>query len=355
METILWITLSLLPQVGARTLIKLLQKYQTPENILQNREFLPEKARCYLENSELKKKVEQHLAWLEKTNNGLITLADADYPTALLETHSPPVILFYKGNRQQLSYPQLAMVGTRHPSHDGKKTAYTFAKTLADHQVSIISGLANGIDTAAHQGALCGAAKTIAVVATGLDRVYPSGNHALAHQIAQEGLLLSEFPLGTPALPQRFPQRNRIISGLSKGCLVVEASLNSGSLITARLAAEEGRDVFAVPGSIYAEQSRGCHRLLREGAMLVETVEDILSTWHVSMPVLTPVDNSTTWTQLPKEAQALMQHMTSAPIAFDVLCQQLNLTAETLSAMLLTLELDGHVAALPGGFYQRRS
>lgn len=241
-------------------------------------------------------------------------------------------------------------------SEQGKKTAHVFANQLADQGISIVSGLALGIDTAAHQGALCGAAKTIAVVATGLDRVYPSGNHNLAHQIAQEGLLLSEFPLGTPALPQRFPQRNRIISGLSTGCLVVEASVNSGSLITARFALEEGREVFAIPGSIYNPQARGCHQLLREGATLVETIDDVLQALQFPAVQPTTVDNSSnSWDILPPLAQQLLQQIGTQTIAFDSLCQQLNLTAETLSAMLLTLELDGHVAALPGGFYQRRS
>ncbi len=220
--------------------------------------------------------VQAALEWAQQPDCHLLTLDDADYPARLAEAGSAPLILFARGKRELLARPMLAMVGSRHASEEGMHTAHSFAAELAGRGLTIVSGLAQGIDTATHRGALTGKGSTIAVTGTGIDRVFPADNHALARDIAAQGLVLSEFPLGTKPESANFPRRNRIIAGLSSGCLVVEASVRSGSLITARLALEAGREVMAIPGSIHSAQARGCHKLIKEGAKLVETVEDVL-------------------------------------------------------------------------------
>ena len=214
--------------------------------------------------------------WLQDSNNRIVTLADSDYPQALLNISDPPLLLYVKGRAELLNRPTIAMVGSRHATPQGIHNAEAFAKTLSDAGYCIISGMAHGIDAAAHRGALKGISGSIAVIGTGMDKVYPSANRELAHMLASQGVLVSEFPLGTAPLGSNFPRRNRLISGMSLGCLVVEATLQSGSLITARLALEQGREVFAIPGSIHAPQSRGCHSLLKQGAKLVENAQDIL-------------------------------------------------------------------------------
>ena len=225
--------------------------------------------------------------------------------------------------------------------------AEAFAKSLSDAGLCIISGMAHGIDSAAHRGALRGQGCSIAVVGTGLDKVYPAANRDLAHVLAQQGTLVSEFPLGTPPLAANFPRRNRLISGMSLGCLVVEASLQSGSLITARLALEQGRDVFAIPGSIHAPQSKGCHALLKQGAKLVEAAQDILEELGGMLiaPAQTPASEGSD--------AALFEYLGFDPVDVDTLSVRSGLTVSQLSAMLLTLELGGRICVLPGGLYQR--
>ena len=295
-----------------------------------------------------------HLEWLQQPNHHLVTLADAAYPPALLETADPPAVLFVLGRLDLLRQQSLAIVGSRSASRRGAEDAQGFARALSDAGLVIVSGLALGIDAAAHRGALEGTASTIAVVGTGLDRVYPARNRDLAYQIGSQGALVSEFPLGTPPLPGNFPRRNRIISGLARGCLVVEAALESGSLITARFALEQGRDVFAVPGSIHSPQSKGCHWLIKQGAKLVESAQDVLEELRLAPAASeAPPATSPARTGTP-EAQKLLDALDFEPFDLDAACAAGNLTPDAASAILLLLELDGFVDRLPGGAFQRR-
>lgn len=284
--------------------------------------------------------------WLAAPGNSLMTLADADYPPALLEIPDPPALLYCKGRRDWLQAPGFGIVGSRNATPQGARDAEAFAHALSDAGLTIVSGLALGIDAAAHRGGLLGAGSSIAIVGTGLDRVYPARNQALAHQIAERGLIVSEFPLGTPPLPANFPRRNRLISGLSRGVLVVEAAPGSGSLITARVAAEQGREVFAIPGSIHSPLSRGCHALIKQGAKLVESAADILDELAWQHRLSPP--------QFAESARdPVLDALGDTPMALDTLVQTTGLTLDTLSAKLLTLELEGRIAQLPGGRYQK--
>jgi DNA processing protein len=328
---------------------------------------------------ELDALIERTQAWLTHANDRhVLVLGDAHYPAALLESPDPPLLLYAVGQLRLLQRPALAIVGSRHPTAQGNETARSFAKALGATGITVVSGLAAGIDAAAHEGALDaldksagdgsdhrepGAGSTIAVVGTGLDRIYPRSNRELALRIAERGLLLSEFSLGTPPLAQNFPQRNRIIAGLSLGTLVVEAALQSGSLITARLASEAGREVFAVPGSIHAPQSRGCHALIKQGAKLVEEMADILvelrlaqapngtrptdtdaSAGALSMPTQLPLDDSD---------DTVLNALGWSAATLDVLQLRTGLSGSDLVVRLLTLELEGSVARLPGELFQR--
>ncbi len=284
--------------------------------------------------------------WLNDPLNHVITLADADYPQQLLNLSDPPVMFYAKGRRELLNQPALAIVGSRHATPQGVSNAEAFAYAISSAGLCIVSGLAHGIDAAAHRGGLRGKGSSIAVVGTGLDKVYPAANRQLAHQLAHEGIIVSEFALGTPPMAANFPRRNRIISGLSLGCLVVEASLQSGSLITARTALEQGREVFAIPGSIHSPQAKGCHHLIKQGAKLAESAQDVLEELgHI-------ITGGETTKNTPAE-HPLFAHMGFDPIDINTLCQLSGLSVEALSASLLQLELDGIVAPLPGGLYQR--
>jgi DNA processing protein len=291
-------------------------------------------------------------AWLaDGPRRRLVALGDADYPAELLNTADPPLLLYAQGRLELLNRPALAVVGSRNPTAQGADNARAFARHLAEAGYTIVSGLALGIDGAAHDGALAadgGTGSTIAVVGTGLDRVYPSRHRGLAHRIAEAGLLLSEFDLGTPPLQANFPQRNRLIAGLAQGTLVVEAALASGSLITARFAAEAGREVFAIPGSIHSPQSRGCHALIREGAKLVESAGDILNELRPA------TRTSHAATDTPSAHEPLLEALGHDPATLDALVARTGWPAERLAGRLLELELDGAVARLPGGLYQRR-
>ncbi len=288
------------------------------------------------------------LTWLSDSNNHIVTLADSDYPQTLLNISDPPFLLYAKGNLALLNQAAIAVVGSRYATPQGANNAEAFAKALSAAGLCVISGLAHGIDAAAHRGGLAERASSIAVVGTGLDKVYPAANRGLAHELAQHGLLLSEFALATPPLASNFPRRNRIISGLSLGCLVVEASLQSGSLITARLAMEQGRDVFSIPGSIHSPQSKGCHALIKQGAKLVESAQDVLEELSGRIPNAAPRMAANASDDSP-----LLPHLGYDATDIETLSQRSGLTVGELSAMLLTLELEGIVCTLPGGLYQR--
>ena len=296
--------------------------------------------------------LEQTSRWLDHPDHHLIAWDDADYPGALLELGEAPPALFHIGRRELLARPALAIVGSRHATPQGRETARDFAHALASAGFTVVSGLALGIDAAAHEGALGTAASTLAVVGTGLDRVYPARNRDLAMRIASDGALLSEYLPGTPPRKEHFPQRNRLISGLARGVLVVEATLSSGSLITARLAGEQGRDVFAIPGSIHSPFAKGCHKLIREGAKLVETANDVLDE-------LVPTRVNTNGAAQPASdeptahAHPVLDAMGYDPVSVDALVARTHCAPESITADLVTLELAGEIAPLPGGYWQR--
>lgn len=282
---------------------------------------------------------------------------DPEYPEVLRHIHGPPPVLYCRGDINALNRPCLAMVGSRHASRDGLNHARRFAQALAEGGFSVVSGLALGIDGAAHKGALEGGGATVGILANGVDRPYPRRHEPLAHDMLQAGgLLVSELPPGTPARSHLFPQRNRLISGLCRGVLVVEAGLRSGSLITARLAMEQGREVFAIPGSIHQPSVRGCHRLIREGAVLVETVEDIVSELGVweSLPAGTGPQADTTPAHLDESSRRVLEAVTYEPVDSDSLCRATGMAAADLLQAVLLLEMEGLVETTPGG-YRRRS
>ena len=296
-------------------------------------------------------------AWLDQDpeHRQVVTLGDPAYPAALLAIEDPPLMLYRLGRLQDPPPRALAIVGSRNPTPQGLRDARRFAHAFAQAQVTVVSGLALGIDGAAHEGALEGAAAdaiaTIAVVGTGLDRVYPRQHLKLAHRIAEHGQIVSEYPLGTPPLPMNFPRRNRLIAALGQGTLVVEAALQSGSLITARLAAEQGKEVFAIPGSIHAPQSRGCHALLRQGAKLVESAQDVLEDLRLVLPAQSAPAAS--GDEAPEGESPLLEAMGHAPVSLDALIARTGIPAPLLQAQLLELELAGQVARMPGGLFQR--
>jgi len=292
-------------------------------------------------------------AWLAEPGHGLLALDDADYPPRLLATADPPLLLWLQGRRELLTAPCIAVVGSRNPTAQGADNARAFARALAQGGHAIVSGLALGIDAAAHEGALDAGGATIAVVGTGLDQVYPRRNTGLAERIlAGNGLIVSEYSLGTPVLQPNFTRRNRIIAGLSLGCLVVEAAVQSGSLITARLAVEAGRAVFAIPGSIHSPQSRGCHALIRQGAKLVESAQDVQE--ELPPPGRMPTPAPAEVEEAPHAQQALLEAMGYDPVSLDALMARCGWPAPELSAALLELELDGRIARLAGQLFQRR-
>ena len=370
-----WLRLLATPGVGSGTARRLLARFGLPGAIFAQPAaslehcVSPAVAQALLQPpDDLAPLLESTTRWLAEaappgTRRHIVTLGDPDYPALLLETADPPVLLYLLGAERWFSgagtqlrlrawpMPALAVVGSRNPTPQGRQNAQAFARELAGRGFCIVSGLALGIDAAAHEGALEHADAptpcTIAVVGTGLDRVYPRANHALAQRIAAQGLIVSEYPLGTPPLGSNFPKRNRIISGLAQGTLVIEAATESGSLVTARLASEQGREVFAIPGSIHAPQSRGCHALIRQGAKLVESVDDILEEWATpaSPPPPTPA--------APEPADALLAQMGYEAVHLDELGARTGLDTARLQARLLELELQGLVARMPGGWFQR--
>lgn len=348
-----WITLTQIPGLGGEGLRKLLLAFGSPEAIfklnsgtLQN--YVKPAVAKAITSGINQEAVDEVFDWLSDPLNGVLTIDDPDYPQLLLNTADPPLLLYLKGRRELLNRPALAVVGSRNATAQGMRNAESFSEAAGRAGLCIVSGLAHGIDTAAHAGGLTTFASSIAVVGTGLDKVYPAANRDLAHELGRRGALVSEFPLGTPPLAANFPRRNRIISGLSLGCLVVEASLQSGSLITARLALEQGRDVFAIPGSIHAPQSKGCHTLIKQGAKLVDHVNDILDELQFAQVAVSQAISPSS-----QAAHPLFDHLGYEPVDIDTLSALSGLTIDQLSAILLALELEGRVASVPGGLYQR--
>ncbi len=356
-----WIRLQVVG-VGPRALVDLLRAFGGPEAVLaatsaQRRRVVSAPVAAALDAGPDAEVLAATLAWLGEAGHGIVAWDDADYPRLLLEIGDPPPVFYCLGRRELLDRPALAIVGSRNATPQGIDDAEAFAAALSAAGLTIVSGLAVGIDSAAHRGGLMEAGSSIAVVGTGLDRVYPARNRDLAHELAQRGLLISEFTPGTPPLPQNFPRRNRLVSGLARGILVVEATLSSGSLITARLAGEQGREVFALPGSIHSPFSKGCHKLLREGAKLVETAQDVLDELRLARaPGATgggpPArDDEGDLTGVERTVAAALAY---ASAGVDALAARTGLAAESVAAALLALELDGRAAALPGGLWQRR-
>lgn len=376
-----WLRLTLTPGIGNGAARRLLARFGLPQSIFQQTEAALQlcvpaaQAKALREIPHGWEALWQTTAqWLASAvpqgpARAIVSLGDLRYPQALLDTEDPPLLLYLMGPASLLEHQPfpsdrcLAVVGSRNPTAQGAENARLFARALHSAGLTIVSGLALGVDAAAHEGALdlatppCARAATIAVVGTGLDRVYPRKNLDLAHRIAAHGLIVSEYPLGTSPLPGNFPKRNRIISGLSQGTLVVEAALASGSLITARMAAEQGREVFAIPGSIHAPQSRGCHALIRQGAKLVESAQDVLE--ELKIP-------ATTMSGLPHEGanaagvavsdgteDPVLAALGYDPMGLDALVARTGMGASALQVALLELELDGSIARLPGGLFQR--
>ena len=363
---VLWLTLARLPGAGPRTQRTLIEHFGSVENIFSASRGQLEKilagkhetVSAILDGPGVQT-FESEFDWLGQPAHHLLVWSDADYPPLLREIADPPLLLYVIGRRETLASPQLAIVGSRNPSPMGRENAQAFAKSLAGAGLAITSGLALGVDGAAHRGALAAGGYTIAVTGTGLDRVYPARHRELAHAIAARGALVSEFPLGTSPRPENFPRRNRLISGLSLGTLVVEAALQSGSLITARLAAEQGREVFAIPGSIHAPQARGCHALIRQGAKLVETAADVLEELGALARFVQQAPSAPEADARPRDVSASMRRLLDSlgfdPAGVDTLVERSGLTADAVSSMLLQLELQGFVTPCPGGKYQRMS
>ena len=376
-----WLRLTLTPGIGNGAARRLLARFGLPQAIFQQTEAALQlcvpaaQAKALREIPQGWEALWQTTAqWLANAApqgpaRAIVSLGDLRYPQALLDTEDPPLLLYLMGPASLLEHQPfpsdrcLAVVGSRNPTAQGAENARLFARALCGAGLTIVSGLALGVDAAAHEGALEAAtsagamAATIAVVGTGLDRVYPRKNLDLAHRIAAHGLIVSEYPLGTPPLPANFPKRNRIISGLSQGTLVVEAALASGSLITARMAAEQGREVFAIPGSIHAPQSRGCHALIRQGAKLVESAQDVLE--ELKIPATTVPGLPQEGVSAPGAAASdetedpVLAALGYDPMGLDALIARTGMDASTLQVALLELELDGRIARLPGGLFQR--
>jgi len=364
-----WLALHRTPQIGTQRFHKLLASYGTPAEVFHAQ---PEGLRAagiapasidYLRQPDWEA-VDRDMEWLSQPGNHVVRFQDAAYPPLLKQIADPPVLLFVRGDTDYLAQPQLAIVGSRNPTHSGQALAREFAAHLASFGLTITSGLATGVDGAAHRGAIEAGGATLAVSGTGPDRVYPARHRDLAHQVAENGALVTEFPPGTAPLAANFPRRNRIISGLSLGTLVVEAALRSGSLITARSALEQGREVFAIPGSIHNPLARGCHALIREGAKLVETGDHILEELAAQITALVAPDDHRAGAaasigqprepgELPSEYRQLLELIEYEAVSVDQLVERSGLTPEEVSSMLLVLELDGHLVSGAGGRYSR--
>ncbi len=396
-----WVSLLRVPGVGPKNYQKLLTAFGTPKAVFDSDVSAISKAGISqslaqsISDVSVLKSAQSDIDWLQAADNHyIITLSCEDYPRLLRQIDNPPPVLYVHGNPDLLNDPQLAIIGSRNPTQGGKINAHDFSKYLAQAGLCITSGLALGVDGIAHQGALDAGMPTIAVIATGIDRVYPARHRKLAHDIVENGAIVSEFPLGVQPKSENFPRRNRIISGLSHGTLVIEAALRSGSLITARLASEQGREVFAIPGSIHNPLARGCHRLIRQGAKLVETAQDIFDEMSsvIDLEGIDIVDIKTIGAnaattddtglqtrssnslgenknsfsssadaenvknaemELAESQQLLLDKMGFDPVQIDQLVPRTGLSVEEVSAMLLILELQNRVSSSGGGTYTR--
>ena len=379
-ELAAWLRLQLTPGVGNSTARRLLAAFGLPEQVfaqsISSLGHIASAAQCAALQSpppDWAELLDTTWSWLQAdtAHRRILALGDSAYPASLLNMEDPPLLLYAMGmpsawesdGLAQSAPRSVAVVGSRNPTAQGAANARQFAQALAQAGLTIVSGLALGVDGAAHEGALDGAQEgqlaTIAVVGTGLDRVYPRQHRDLAHRIAAHGIILSEYPLGTPPLAANFPRRNRIIAGLTQGTLVVEAALQSGSLITARLAIEQGKDVFAIPGSIHSTQAKGCHALIKQGAKLVECAQDVLEEWpsgylsNVTIKTIADDAEDTRATGALHPENALLEALGFDPTSLDALQARTGLDTPTLQARLMELEIDGAVARLPGGLFQR--
>jgi len=364
-----WLALSMAPGLSARRFHKLLTQWGSVMNFIQAeqsdwRNFGLSEATCEYLRAPDWQRVDAHLEWeSQQVNNHILLFSDEAYPTPLREIAVPPPLLYVQGQLETLSTPQIAMVGSRNPTPIGRETAFAFAQALSDAGLTITSGLALGIDAHSHRGALAANGLTVAVLGSGIDIIYPSGHRSLAAQISEQGALVTEFPLGTSPNAKHFPQRNRIVSGLSLGTLVVEATDRSGSLITARLANEQGREVFAIPGSIHSPTAHGCHLLLRNGAKLVETSTDILEEIAAFQSQFTSKSIKTLYNipvqQLEDGYQKLLECIGLEATSIDTLVARTGLSVEDVASTLTILELSGHINSTPCGYsrviYERRA
>jgi DNA processing protein len=353
-ETLAWLRLGLVEGLTPRDFRQLLVALGGPEAICSadratlSRIVSPEINAAIARGPDTAR-LQSTIEWLDDPANRIVTLADAAYPKLLLEITDPPPLFYAKGDVGLLNHAALAVVGSRNATQQGITNARAFSRELSAGGFTVVSGLALGIDAAAHEGGLDAASSSIAVVGTGLDIVYPARNRDLAYRLARSGLMISEFALGMPALASNFPRRNRLISGLSRGCLVVEAALRSGSLITARYALEQGREVFAIPGSIHSPLSKGCHLLIKQGAKLAESGLDVLE----ELGTVSRASRAPSTSGGKVDESPLLTALGNDPVDLDTLCERSGLTADSASAMLLTLELEGVVSRVPGGRFQR--
>jgi DNA processing protein len=361
-----WLNIALTPAVRGKTLAALIERFSGPDGIINAGKAelvavgLSKQAAVQITDPD-PRQLDLCRNWISAPGNHVVAIDDDRYPVLLRNIGDAPPLLFVRGDVEAMSLPQIAIVGSRNATPGGRDTARRFAEYLARNGFSIASGLALGIDGAAHRGALTAGGKTIAVFGAGPDIIYPKAHAGLAEEIVEHGALVSEFPPGAPPRRQQFPQRNRIISGISVGTLIVEASLRSGALVTARCAAEQGREVFAIPGSIHNPTSRGCHRLIRSGAKLVETAEDIVE----ELPgILAGLSDSIEQNMAPMtgtktealdiEYEQLLKLMGWDPVTADTLVNRGRLTADEVCSMLLILELEGRIESLAGGYYIQR-
>lgn len=355
-ELTAWLRLTSVPGLGGERLRRLLAAFGGPQAVVSATaaalsRHVPESLVAQIKRNIAGDSFDVVAAWLREPQSQIITLADAQYPQRFLQIADPPPLLYVRGNADLLGRPALAIVGSRNATAQGVANAEAFARALSESGLVIVSGLALGIDAAAHRGALAGSGNTIAVLGTGADVVYPARNRALAHDIVERGLLVSEFPLGTRPLAGNFPRRNRLISGLTLGCLVVEAAAESGSLITARLASEQGREVFAIPGSIHSPLTKGCHALIKQGAKLVESARDVIEELHWQVRI--GAANAKMPTPADTQVRRLLEALGDDPCDRDTLAARSGLDAAELSILITQLELDGAVATLAGGLIQR--
>jgi DNA processing protein len=357
-----WLAIHLISGLGNLTFKKLLDRFGSPTRILGARkrdllevEGVRREIAARIVKKEFSADPSNVLRSLEKWDAKILTFADSTYPDSLKTIHDPPMVLYLRGDLIPQNFSFVAVVGSRNPTPYGLKAAENLGQGLARRGVGVVSGLARGIDSAAHWGCLSGHGFTVAVLGTGIDIVYPASNKKLFEEIASTGALVSEFPLGTPPEPKNFPIRNRIISGLAKGVIVVEATMNSGSLITASVALEQGREVFAVPGSIQSFKSRGCHFLIKQGAMLVENSDDVLDEMGLNYPFLPKTDTfkATPSPPIEESERKIYELVGDYPIHIDDIARQGNLEPATVSATLMRMELRGIIRQLPGKFFVR--